>query len=78
MLGKNELKDFLEVSELIDEDENYYTTAAGFLMYSLKKVPKLGEHFQWKGIDFEIADMDGNRVDKIIVRFPEDNNLPTP
>jgi putative hemolysin len=73
MLGKNELKEFLEISELLDEEENHYTTAAGFLMYSLKKVPRLGEHFNWKGIDFEIADMDGNRVDKIIVRFPEQN-----
>jgi len=73
MLGKNELKEFLEINELLDEEENYYTTAAGFLMYSLKKVPRLGEHFVWKGIDFEIADMDGNRVDKIIVRFPDQN-----
>lgn len=74
MLNKNELRDFLEVSELMDEDENYYTTAAGFLMYSLKHVPKAGEHFVWEKIDFEVADMDGNRIDKIIVKFLDEDS----
>ena len=74
MLNKNELRDFLEISELMDEDENYYTTAAGFLMYCLKQVPKAGEHFVWQNIDFEVADMDGNRIDKIIVTFKDENS----
>jgi len=71
MLSKNELKEFLEVHELLDEDENYYTTAGGFVMYGMKKVPKVGEKLLWERIEFEIADMDGQRVDKIIVKFPD-------
>jgi putative hemolysin len=42
-------------------------TIAGFVVSSLKKIPQAGEHFEWNGLRFEVVDMDGIRVDKVLV-----------
>jgi MFS family permease len=41
--------------------------AAGFVMLSLGRVPQAADHFEWNGLRFEIMDMDGRRVDKVLV-----------
>ena len=36
------------------------------------RIPAVGEHFDWKGLRFEVVDLDGARIDKILVaRLPE-------
>jgi putative hemolysin len=64
-----ELKDLIDLPEF-SEDEQEYTTLAGFAIWHLKKVPRTGEYFTSGGYRFEIVDMDLNRIDKILVSRP--------
>lgn len=45
-----------------------YTTLAGFVLAQLGHLPATGEHFRWRGMRFEVLDMDGRRVDKLLVQ----------
>ncbi len=45
-----------------------YQTLGGFMVHHLGHVPKATDTFEWKGLTFEVMDMDGNRVDKVLVR----------
>lgn len=54
-------------------DDREYATAAGFVMAVLKKVPTESEHFTRQGWRFEVIDMDGLRIDKILVEREEDD-----
>lgn len=51
-----------------DEDEAHYHTLAGFVLYQLGTIPRPGEHFGWDNFAFEVVDMDGNRIDRLLVR----------
>jgi putative hemolysin len=44
-----------------------YHTLGGFVMLQLGRVPRTADRFDWAGLRFEVVDMDGNRVDKLIV-----------
>ena len=48
-------------------DQNAFHTLAGFVIQSLKRIPTASDYFDWHGYRFEVMDMDGNRVDKILV-----------
>ncbi|MFN4169035.1 MAG: hemolysin family protein [Pannonibacter phragmitetus] len=54
----------------LDPDPDY-ETVAGFVLDTLKYLPSLGESFTAKGWHFEVIDLDGRRVDKLLVRKPE-------
>lgn len=43
-----------------------YTTVAGFMLANLQRVPKTGEHFNFAGWRFEVIDLDGRRIDKVL------------
>lgn len=59
--------------EIALPEDREYATAAGFVMAVLKKVPKESDHFAEQGWRFEVVDMDGLRIDKILVqRLDED------
>ncbi|MDT3697098.1 MAG: hemolysin family protein [Ignavibacterium sp.] len=60
----DELKEHLN---LIFEDEENYSTLGGFMMYKLNRIPKAADRFEYKSCIFEIVDMDGKRVDKVLV-----------
>lgn len=52
----------------VPEDEaGDYETVAGFIMTRLGHVPRLTDHFEWEGVFFEVVDMDGNRIDKVLI-----------
>ncbi|MGZ5200434.1 MAG: hemolysin family protein [Telluria sp.] len=53
-----------------DEGEGHYHTLAGFVLYQLGYIPRPGEHVDWAGFRFEIVDMDGNRIDRLLVSRP--------
>ncbi|MBN1432818.1 MAG: hypothetical protein JW931_08610, partial [Methanomicrobiaceae archaeon] len=54
------------------EGEGNYDTVAGLVMYILQRVPSEGDYFEEGGFRFEVVDMDGNRVDRVLVtRTPE-------
>jgi putative hemolysin len=50
-----------------DEDSGMYHTVGGLAMSALERVPKTGDTFRIHGFRFEIVDMDGNRVDRVLV-----------
>lgn len=64
--------DFLsrfEKTEWMMEGEREFDTLAGFILHQLERIPQTGEQFDWKGFKFEIIDMDGHRIDKILVNI---------
>jgi len=67
MLPVEELKEILGIGELPGEEQGLYQTTAGFVMTQLGRIPAAAEHFEWGGLRFEVMDMDGNRVDKVLV-----------
>jgi putative hemolysin len=50
-----------------DEDSGAYHTLAGFVLYQLAVIPRPGDWLDWAGWRFEVADMDGNRIDRLRV-----------
>jgi len=65
MLEADEFKEIFDLKALPHEDE--YETLSGFVMMSLGRVPQSADHFEWHGLRFEVVDMDGRRVDKVLV-----------
>ena len=61
------LKEVLSVTSFPGEEEGYYRTNAGLIMYILQRIPKTGDHIELKGLRYEVVDMDGNRIDKVMV-----------
>jgi putative hemolysin len=67
LLSIDELKDRIKLSRLPDEEEASYQTVAGLVMSELRRIPKAGESFRIAGFEFEVVDMDGRRIDKVLV-----------
>jgi magnesium and cobalt exporter, CNNM family len=65
MLEVDEFKEIFDLPVLPHEDE--YETLSGFVMMSLGRVPQPTDRFEWHGLKFEVMDMDGRRVDKVLV-----------
>ncbi len=61
-----ELKDRLEMKALPDEDRGRYNTLAGMVMLLLGRLPQTTDTVDWDGWRFEVVDMDGKRIDKIM------------
>ncbi|HNY03137.1 MAG TPA: hemolysin family protein [Bacteroidales bacterium] len=51
-----------------DKNKVKFDTLAGLAMSILKQIPKPGEKFTWKEYEFEVVDLDGNRIDKLIIK----------
>jgi putative hemolysin len=68
LLPMNDLIGLLQIKELPGEEEGHYETLGGFVMARLGYIPSPADHFEWNGIYFEIVDMDGRRVDKVLVQ----------
>ena len=66
-LDIGDFKTLVDRDELPDEVSGGYHTIGGFVMHHLGRIPMAGEHFRWDGLSFEVMDMDGKRVDKILV-----------
>lgn len=67
MLQIDELKNYLGVDYLPEEEEQKYETLSGLMMNMLNRIPIAGDYFDWNDIRFEVMDMDGRRVDKVLV-----------
>ncbi len=69
MDGQLSFYDFLEHFDLEDlYAEHDYNTLSGLILEILEHVPKTGETFSWLNFEFEIVDMDGARIDKVLVK----------
>jgi len=67
MLPVDEFKDLFDLDILPGEERGYYQTVGGFIMTHLGRIPESSDKFDWSGIRFEVVDMDGLRVDKIMI-----------
>ncbi|MCI0667148.1 MAG: hemolysin family protein [Methylococcaceae bacterium] len=66
------LKKLFALEELPDERMGNFHTVGGFVMFQLGHVPRATNYFEFNGLRLEVMDMDGNRVDKVLVsRIPE-------
>jgi putative hemolysin len=66
-----ELKDRLGLKNLPDEERGRYNTLAGMIMLLLGRLPRTTDVVQWRGWRFEVVDLDGKRVDKVLVTRTE-------
>ncbi|CAA7615908.1 hemolysin family protein [Magnetospirillum sp. SS-4] len=58
---------------IMDEDDADYATVAGFILAKSRTIPATGDSFVWGGWRFEVVDMDGRRIDKVMIgRQPEE------
>jgi len=62
------VKDILHIRELPDEASGGYDTLAGFVLMQLGRIPTAGDPFEWGNYRFEVLDMDGRRIDKVLVQ----------
>ncbi|MGN6195145.1 MAG: hemolysin family protein [Ginsengibacter sp.] len=73
--GQIQFYDFLtkfDKTIWINEGENEFDTLAGFILHELKRIPVTGDKFEWRGFNFEIVDMDGQRIDKVLVNISDE------
>lgn len=75
MLPIDELKDILHIRALPEEASGDYETLAGFVLTELGRIPAPADHFEWDRFRFEVVDMDGRRIDKVLVQPL--NNMPS-
>ena len=62
-----EFKSIFKIKELPDEETSNYQTLAGFIMTYLGEIPETAYKFRWNDLQFEIMDLDGFHIDKVMV-----------
>lgn len=67
LLSVSELKDLFDLEKLPGEERGNYHTLGGFVTSQIGRIPKSSDRFVWRNLRFEVVDMDGNRVDKVLV-----------
>lgn len=68
--GQIPFYDFLAHFDMEDlYNEFNYNTLSGLILEVLEHIPQTGEKMTWRNFDFEIVDMDGARIDKVLVHF---------
>lgn len=70
LLPVDKFKEMFEIDEMPGEDKGYYDTLGGFMLFQFGQIPSPGAYFSWNGMRFEVVDMDGQRIDKVLV-LPE-------
>jgi putative hemolysin len=67
MLSIDEFKEIFHLESLPGEKKDAYQTLGGFVFTQMGRVPSVAEHFEWNDFRFEVVDMDGKRIDKVLV-----------
>lgn len=75
MDGRMPLDEFQELLGLASLPTGDYHTLAGLVVTHLGRIPRIAEHFELAGLRFEIVDMDGNRVDRVLIERRGDDPL---
>ena len=70
LIPVGDLKDKLALRSVPEEEKARYNTLAGMLMLLLARLPHTGDVIEWEGWRFEVVDMDGKRIDKVLVSRP--------
>lgn len=53
-----------------------YHTVGGFILSRLGRIPKPGDTLTWRDLQLEVVDMDGRRIDKVLIRRIDTGNVP--
>ncbi|AFY44860.1 hemolysin family protein [Nostoc sp. PCC 7107] len=67
MLPVDQFFELFEMEEWESDERGSYQTLGGFVITHLGRIPSAADHFEWEGMRVEVMDMDGNRVDKVLV-----------
>ncbi|MFN6517574.1 MAG: hemolysin family protein [Nostoc sp. CreGUA01] len=67
MLPVEEFLELFGMEEWESDERGSYQTLGGFVITHLGRIPAAADHFEWEGMRIEVMDMDGNRVDKVLV-----------
>ncbi len=71
LLPIEKFKEIFNLADMPEEDAGHYHTIAGFILFRLNQMPTIGSRLEWASYKFEVIDMDGNRVDKLLVTPPK-------
>ena len=66
-LSTADFTNILGLKSLPQDEKGMYETLAGFMIKRFGKLPTIAEKFEWSGYIFEVVDMDGKRVDEVLV-----------
>ncbi len=76
MLPVEDFFELFDMEKIGEEQERNYNTMGGFVITQLGRIPSAADHFEWNRLRFEVMDMDGNRVDKVMVsRVVQDDSV---
>src|SRR5690606_13340716 len=67
-LPLDDLRELLGGGSLPGEEEHDFHTAAGMVIAHFGRIPHVGEHFEWSGWRIEVVDLDGPRIDKLLLQ----------
>ncbi|MBA4424114.1 MAG: hypothetical protein C0390_13620 [Syntrophus sp. (in: bacteria)] len=74
LLPVDKFKELFDIDVLPQEDTGHHHTIAGFMLLHFNQIPVTGSYFEWDRWRFEVIDMDGNRIDKVLVEPIRDKN----
>ncbi|WP_406661699.1 hemolysin family protein [Methanolobus sp. ZRKC3] len=60
------VKETLSLDSFPEEEDGYYYTISGLIMFILHRIPNIGNNIEVKGVKYEVVAMDGNRIDKVL------------
>ena len=72
-VSSDDVRELLGIAHLPNEDEHDYNTAAGMITAQFGRIPDPGESFEWNGFRFEVVDLDGARIDKLLITPPRES-----
>jgi putative hemolysin len=75
-LSADDLRELLQLDRLPNEEEHDFRTVAGMVTTQFGHIPRAGESFTWQSHRFEVMDMDGARIDKVLVSTVETDDVP--
>ncbi len=58
-------------ADWMNDEEYDFNTLAGFILHELERIPSTGDKLDWQGFEFEIVDMDGHRIDKVLITLSQ-------
>lgn len=67
LLPLTQLMGLFDKFSIPEDDMGHYDTLAGFIMKRLQRIPRVADQFEYEGLHFEIVDMDGKHIDKVLI-----------
>jgi putative hemolysin len=61
----------LDLRQVNGEEPRGYSTVSGLILHELGRIPKVGDATEWNGLRLEVVDMDGKRIDRVLVSRPQ-------